>query len=240
MRLLTSGRPTAVPRHRTLSATLDWSSGLFSKVEQMILRRLSIFAGGFTLQAAGAVAVDATHPQSAMIDQVAELIAKSLVAADVGDAEPRFRLLDPTRVYALDKLAESGPGAPGQACWEERRPAATSARTPLPAISISTVNVVIAPMVHATASPNVVNSTEAMVASRKARTKSGKTEAHVPAPPMAPRTTAASSAMDFRRRCDSCSGQHRDIPYRIRPLYRFRDLINPVSRTREAGRRHVE
>jgi len=89
LRLLTSGRRAALPRHRTLSATLDWSYGLLTEAEQRVLRRLAIFAGGFTLHAAGAVAADATHPKSEIIDQVAELVAKSLVAADVGDAEPR-------------------------------------------------------------------------------------------------------------------------------------------------------
>jgi predicted ATPase/DNA-binding winged helix-turn-helix (wHTH) protein len=108
LRLLTSGRRTAVARHRTLSATLDWSYNLLSEAQQKVLRRLAIFAGGFTLHAAGVVAADATHSESEIIDQVAELVAKSLVAANVGDTEPRLRLLDTTRAYALEKLAESG------------------------------------------------------------------------------------------------------------------------------------
>ena len=107
-RLLTKGRRTAVPRHRTLSATLEWSYRLLTEAEQRLLRCLSVFAGGFTLHAAGAVAADVTHPESEIIVQVAELVTKSLVAADVGDAEPRLRLLETTRAYALDKLAESG------------------------------------------------------------------------------------------------------------------------------------
>jgi predicted ATPase len=108
LRLLTSGRRTVVPRHRTLSATLDWSYQLLPEAEQRVLRRLGIFAGGFTLDAAVAVAGDGTHLESEIIDQVAELAAKSLVAADVGNAEPRFRLLETTRAYALNKLAERG------------------------------------------------------------------------------------------------------------------------------------
>jgi predicted ATPase/DNA-binding winged helix-turn-helix (wHTH) protein len=108
LRLLTSGRRTAVARHRTLSATLDWSYNLLSEAQQKVLRRLAIFAGGFTLHAAGVVAADATHSESEVIDRLAELVAKSLVAADVGDAEPRFRLFDTTRAYALNKLVESG------------------------------------------------------------------------------------------------------------------------------------
>ena len=107
---LTSGRRTSLPRHRTLSATLDWSYDLLTEVEQRVLRRLAIFVGGFTLQAAAAVAADATHPEIEIIGQVAELVAKSLVAADVGDAEPRLRLLEITRAYAVNKLAESSEG----------------------------------------------------------------------------------------------------------------------------------
>jgi predicted ATPase/DNA-binding winged helix-turn-helix (wHTH) protein len=107
-RLLAEGRRAVPPRHRTLSATLDWSYRLLKEAEQRIFRRLAIFADGFTLDAAGAVAADATQPEREIIDQVADLVAKSLVAADVGDAEPRLRLLDTTRVYALEKLIESG------------------------------------------------------------------------------------------------------------------------------------
>jgi len=108
LRLLTSARRAAARRHQTMSATLDWSYQLLSDAGQRVLRRLAIFAGGFTLQGAAAVATDATHPESEIIDQVAELVSKSLVAADVGGAEPRLRLLETTRVYALSKLAESG------------------------------------------------------------------------------------------------------------------------------------
>ena len=107
-RLLTKGRRTALPRHRTLSATLDWSYGLLTEFEQTVLRRLAVFARGFTLHAAGAIVADATHPESEIIDLVAELVVKSLVTADVGDTEPRLRLLDTTRAYALEKLIESG------------------------------------------------------------------------------------------------------------------------------------
>jgi predicted ATPase len=91
-----------------MSAALDWSYGLLTEMEQTVLRRLAIFAGGFTLDAASAVAADATQPKGEIINQLAELVAKSLVAADVGDAEPRLRLLETTRAYALEKLADSG------------------------------------------------------------------------------------------------------------------------------------
>ncbi len=78
------------------------------RAEQTVLRRLAISVGGFTLHASGAAAADATRPESEIIDQVAELVPKSLVAADMRDAEPRLRLLETTRAYALSKLAESG------------------------------------------------------------------------------------------------------------------------------------
>jgi predicted ATPase len=96
LRLLTRGRRTALPRHRTLSAMLDRSYQLLTEAEQRVLRHLAIFVSGFTLEAAGAVAVDATRSESEIIDQVSELVSKSLVAADMGDAQPRLRLLETT------------------------------------------------------------------------------------------------------------------------------------------------
>jgi len=107
---LTGGYRTSAPRHRTLRATLDWSFDLLTEAEQKVLRRLAIFVGCFTLEAAGAVAADSNHPEFEIIDQVAELVAKSLVAADLGDLEPRYRLPEITRAYALNELAESGEG----------------------------------------------------------------------------------------------------------------------------------
>jgi len=106
--VLTSGRRTAVGRHKTMRAALDWSYDLLTASEQTIFRRLAIFADGFTLAAAAAVAGDANHSGAEIIELVLELAAKSLIAADVDDAEPRFRLLETTRAYALEKLAESG------------------------------------------------------------------------------------------------------------------------------------
>jgi len=106
--LLTSGRRTAQPRHQTMSAALDWSYHLLTGPEQTVLRRLAIFIGDFTLQAAGAVAADEIHPESQTIELTAELVAKSLIAANLDDREPRLRLLETTRAYALGKLVESG------------------------------------------------------------------------------------------------------------------------------------
>src|SRR5216683_1696065 len=106
--VLTSGRRTALARHQTMRAALDWSYDLLTASEQMVFLCLAIFSGGFTLAAAAAVASDAGHPGDEVVDRVLELAAKSLITADVDDAEPRFRLLDTTRAYALEKLAESG------------------------------------------------------------------------------------------------------------------------------------
>jgi predicted ATPase/DNA-binding winged helix-turn-helix (wHTH) protein len=106
--LLAGGRRMALPRHRTLRATLDWSYGLLPEIERMILRRLSVFAGGFTLEAANMVAESTEITRSGVVDCIGNLIAKSLVEAHVGGAEARYRLLETTRNYALEKLTESG------------------------------------------------------------------------------------------------------------------------------------
>lgn len=104
--LLTSGRRTALPRHQTLGAALDWSYQLLPEEERAVLRRLSVFAGEFALEAAVAIAAD---PGSAeIVDHIANLVAKSLVAADTRGEVAQYRLLDTTRLYALEKLKSSG------------------------------------------------------------------------------------------------------------------------------------
>jgi predicted ATPase len=108
LRLVTRGRRTALPRHQTLSATLDWSYEFLPEPERALLRRLAVFAGSFTLEAARAVAAGVEIAESEVVDCVANLVAKSLVAADVGGETVRYRLLETTRGYALAKLAESG------------------------------------------------------------------------------------------------------------------------------------
>jgi predicted ATPase len=105
--LLTVGRRTALPRHHTLRATLDWSYELLSEAERVVLRRLSIFAGSFALEAAGAIAAGAELAPMDVMNAVANLFAKSLVVANAGDKIARYRLLETTRAYALEKLTES-------------------------------------------------------------------------------------------------------------------------------------
>jgi len=110
--VLTDGRRTALPRHRTLRATLDWSHGLLSEPERVILRRLAVFAGTFSMEAAGAVAADPGHAQSNIVNDLSSLVTKSLVIAEVKASVARYRLLDTTRAYALEKLKESGEHEP--------------------------------------------------------------------------------------------------------------------------------
>ena len=107
LRLSWQGRRTALPRHQTLSATLDWSYNLIPETERAVLRRLSILVGGFTLQAAQAVASDASLDAAAVVEALEQLVAKSLVQADTGGTQ-RYRLLDTMRAYARAKLAEGG------------------------------------------------------------------------------------------------------------------------------------
>ena len=103
-RLLWQGRRTAPPRHQTLSAALDWSYDLLSLSERQVLRRVSVFAGLFTLDAARAVAADGVMPAETVVAVLADLVAKSLVVREEGTSDARYRLLDTTRVYGLAKL----------------------------------------------------------------------------------------------------------------------------------------
>ena len=105
-RLRWRGRRTALPRHQTLNATLDWSYNLLSGTERLTLRRLAVFVGAFSLEAALAIAGE--NLESAEVTEtLATLVEKSLVTLDA-DATLRYRLLDTTRAYAGQKLAESG------------------------------------------------------------------------------------------------------------------------------------
>jgi predicted ATPase/DNA-binding winged helix-turn-helix (wHTH) protein len=106
--LLTGGRRTALPRHQTLRATLDWSYALLAESERVILRRLAIFAGPFSLRAAAAVAASPELTAPDVIEGLLGLVAKSLVVAEGEGAVARYRLLDTTRAYALERLESSG------------------------------------------------------------------------------------------------------------------------------------
>src|SRR5262249_35861223 len=106
-RLLMRGRRTAMPRHQTLAAALDWSYQFLSEADRAILRRLGVFVGGFTLDGATAVAGGGIAGTD-IVDRLADLVTKSLIAVDTSGPISHFRLLDTTRVYAGQKLVESG------------------------------------------------------------------------------------------------------------------------------------
>jgi len=106
--LLTGGRRTAPPRHQALRATLDWSYELLAEPERVILQRLAVFAGPFSLEAAAAVAASPELAAADVIEELLGLVAKSLVVAEGEGAVSRYRLLDTTRAYAFEKLEESG------------------------------------------------------------------------------------------------------------------------------------
>ncbi|HEY2213442.1 MAG TPA: adenylate/guanylate cyclase domain-containing protein, partial [Acidimicrobiales bacterium] len=105
--LLTGGSRTALARQQTLRATVDWSYDLLTADEALVLRRLSVFAGGFTVDAAEAVCVSGTIASFAFLNILASLSDKSLVQADIGEAT-RYHLNETIRQYAGERLAEDG------------------------------------------------------------------------------------------------------------------------------------
>jgi predicted ATPase len=107
LRLLSGGYRTALPRHQTLRAMLDWSFDWLPESERLVLSRLAIFTGEFVLEAAIAVASSDDIAGVEVADAVVSLVAKSLVNADISGKEPQYRLLEITRDYALEKLQES-------------------------------------------------------------------------------------------------------------------------------------
>jgi predicted ATPase/DNA-binding winged helix-turn-helix (wHTH) protein len=107
-KLLTRGKRTALPRHQTLEATLDWSYETLAERERATLRRLSIFPGNFSLEGASSVVADQDISSGDVLDIVDELASKSLVSVDMRGIEGAYRLLDTTRAYAIKKLNESG------------------------------------------------------------------------------------------------------------------------------------
>ena len=106
--VLAGGGRTALPRHRTLRGAIDWSYALLTEREQLLLRRLAVFAGPFTLEAAEAVC--AVDPISAdeVLDGVAALVDKSMLVLDSSGPDARYRLLETIRQYAAELLRESG------------------------------------------------------------------------------------------------------------------------------------
>jgi predicted ATPase/DNA-binding winged helix-turn-helix (wHTH) protein len=108
MQFLTTGGRSASARHSSLRATLDWSYDWLPQHETIVLRRLSIFAGGFGLEAASAIAADGARTSLDTADFLTSLVKKSLVSADVSGRTVRYRLLDTVRAYLLEKLNESG------------------------------------------------------------------------------------------------------------------------------------
>jgi predicted ATPase/class 3 adenylate cyclase/DNA-binding CsgD family transcriptional regulator len=104
-RLLITGNRTALPRHQTLRALIDWSYDLLSSEEQIVFERLSVFAGGWTLDAAEAVACGGDVAEWHVLDLLAALVGKSLVQAEVIYGSTRYRLLETVRHYAAERLA---------------------------------------------------------------------------------------------------------------------------------------
>jgi predicted ATPase/class 3 adenylate cyclase/Tfp pilus assembly protein PilF len=109
-RLLTGRSRTALPRHRTLRALIDWSYDLLNEHEQRLLQRLSVFAGGWTLAAAEQVCVGDGVADGEILDLLTSLSDKSLATAEQNDGHSRYRLLETVRQYAREKLVESGGG----------------------------------------------------------------------------------------------------------------------------------
>ncbi|HLO34092.1 MAG TPA: adenylate/guanylate cyclase domain-containing protein [Anaerolineales bacterium] len=102
-KLLTGGSRTALPRQQTLRAMIDWSYDLLSGEEQALLRQLSVFSGGWTFEAAESVCSNLDT-----LNLLTQLVNKSLVMVDAGEASTRYRLLETIRQYARDKLLEAG------------------------------------------------------------------------------------------------------------------------------------
>jgi predicted ATPase/DNA-binding winged helix-turn-helix (wHTH) protein len=106
--LLKLSHRTAVPRHRTLKAALDWSYDLLSDAERIVFRRITPFVGHFTLEGARHVAGELGADTGEIFDAIAGLVEKSLIATRIDETQAQYRLLDTTRAYALEKLEEHG------------------------------------------------------------------------------------------------------------------------------------
>ena len=110
-RLLTVGSRTALPRHQTLHSLIDWSHDLLLEPERVLLRRLAVFAGGWTLEAAEAVCVGVGVEADSVLDLMTQLVNKSLILAEREQGqEARYRMLETIHQYASERLLEAGEG----------------------------------------------------------------------------------------------------------------------------------
>jgi predicted ATPase/class 3 adenylate cyclase/DNA-binding CsgD family transcriptional regulator/tetratricopeptide (TPR) repeat protein len=119
-RLLTGGSRTALPRHQTLRALIDWSYDLLNPEEQLVLDRLSVFAGGWTLEAAEAVTPAGEAGEWQVLDHLAALVDKSLVQAEETKGSTRYRLLETVRHYAAERLARRPGSEQDETCSAHR------------------------------------------------------------------------------------------------------------------------
>ncbi|MBA2265511.1 MAG: LuxR family transcriptional regulator, partial [Chloroflexi bacterium] len=106
-RLLTGGSRTALPRHRTLRAAFDWSFDLLPTAEQILLQRLSVFGGSFSLEAAEGVCGGRPVNRDEMLDLLSRLVDKSLLMPEQESSEARYRMLETIRDYAQERMSES-------------------------------------------------------------------------------------------------------------------------------------
>ena len=109
-RLLTGGSRTALPRHQTLRGLIDWSYGLLSEAEREVFRRVSVFVGGWTLEASVAVCAGVDVDRYDIVELLGRLVDKSLCLIDGEGSDPRYRLLETIRQYGFEKLAETSEG----------------------------------------------------------------------------------------------------------------------------------
>lgn len=119
-RILTGGSRTALPRQQTMRALVDWSYELLTDDEKTLFRRVAVFGGSWTLDAAGAICADEQLEEWAILDLLQSLVDKSMVVAKLSGSEQRYRLLESTRQYALELLEKSGELEPMQtrhAAW---------------------------------------------------------------------------------------------------------------------------
>jgi predicted ATPase len=110
-RLLTGGSRTALPRQQTLRATIDWSYNLLTEAERTLLRRLAVFVGGCTIEAAEAVGAGDGREAAEVLEPLLRLVDKSLVQVDEQGPEARYRLLETVRQYARDRLLDTDEAA---------------------------------------------------------------------------------------------------------------------------------